>query len=169
LAKTINGKEKKALANGDEKSKFISLLERLDFDQKYYSFVASTKSRKPAANWDEGHWKAALDSFGEKYQVLRNEKLFRLESAEGSVRIQLLLAYSYGSLEPILSVLSPFKFSCPFPGLAFDIANRRIGKATPNPPYPKIRYENVLQLNEAIGFSLTLFRETIGVVRSMEE
>jgi hypothetical protein len=150
--------------------RFINLLSRIGFDTRYYQYCDINGDRGGAIAGIED-FRKALESTGLEFQYIsKMEKLFVHKCGDGQTKIELRIAFLHSSIEMILSVIAnKGSVGGPYHVLAMESAKSRNPSFAHSPPYPRLPYSNIQELEEALRFGIDLFYDIVKAIHSSEK
>ncbi|HAG83791.1 MAG TPA: hypothetical protein DCL61_22245 [Cyanobacteria bacterium UBA12227] len=148
-------------------SKFYELLAGINFEKRYYEYYENCRGREKMAGYNRQDCEAVLASTSLEFKYYKKENFFSHKQVYKKNEFILNVAFPYSTVELIFSVKAKDEvIGGPFSLLARQVAQLREPNFEYSPPYPKIRFSNLDELQEAVKFGISLFEDVKQVILS---
>ena len=148
------------LTTQTQEARLAELLSRLDFDRKYYGYVAAHAQAARESALPREVVAEAVEKLPLAFKYQRGEKLFRHREKVGKLELGLHLIIHTDDVEAVLV----FKTDLGHLGEPFHVHARSVaGARDPSfewfPAYPRLRFASAEGLAEALAFAVVLYEE----------
>lgn len=134
------------------------LLASIDFDKRYYAFVESHRNFPPMKDIRQEQLATAIANASLDVVYVKKEIFYKHIELHPVGKIGLNIFFSHSNIEAIFVFHSP-GVAGSYHGLARDIGEMRNPNFCPEPPYPRLPFSNVIELQEAVDLVVQLFQE----------
>lgn len=151
-------------------SKLPELMLKIYFDKKYYEYYENCKNREKMTGCKREVFEAALSASYLKFKYYKKEDFFSYKEMHQKCEYILNIAFPYSTVELILSIKTKNGvIGGPFSKLAREVAQMRDPSFEYSPPYPKIPFSNIDELQEVVKFGVLLFEDAKQVILSYDD
>ena len=145
-------------------AKLLKLLEKIGFSQKYYDYYAKNSefiySNQKHFTCTIKDFAAVLSTTALDFKYKKNERFFHHKQNYGKCELILNVAFPYTSVELIFYVKNEHEYvGGPFPKLAREVAQLSDPHFKYSPAAPKLPFSNRDELQQAVNFGVSLFKE----------
>jgi len=140
----------------------LEVLAKIDFAGRYYDYYKSRAEieKKGNSTLNQEDFETVLSQSGMKFKYVKKDKFFSCKEISRSLSFELKIAFPYSTVELILSIKDGTEyFGGPFARIARQVAQVADPSFSPYPASPKLPFSNVEELQEAIQFGISLFKE----------
>jgi hypothetical protein len=141
--------------------KLLKLLQKINFDQKYYQYYQSRSNSSEKSNLKLDVFETVLMQTSLDFKYNKKEKFFGHKETVANHDVVFNIAFTSSSVELILSIKADesCKVGGSFPALARKVARLNDPNFDYSPRFPKLPFSNLLELQDTVGFGISLFEE----------
>jgi hypothetical protein len=145
-------------------AQLLKLLEKIDFSRKYYDYYAKNSeliySNQKRFTCTIKYFAAVGSTTALDFKYKTNERFFHHKQNYGNCELILNVAFPYSSVELIFYVKNEHGYvGGPFPKLAREVAQLSDPHFKYSPAAPKLPFSNKDELQQAVNFGISLFKE----------
>jgi hypothetical protein len=145
----------------ESERKFLKILQKIDFDKKYYQYYENCSNRLEKSNLKLDAFESVLISSSLDFKYDKREKFFGHKETVAKHDVVFNVAFPYSCVELILSVkvAESCKVGGPFPALARKVARLNDPNFNYSPYSPVLPFSNYVELQDTVNFGIALFEE----------